>query len=79
MDVGISELVSGFVVHCWCGANTPLRECRQSKMTELVGAGVPDPRLNRRHAVRLYVFADELNDVVHGGAGLEDTGHSYFL
>ena len=29
--------------------------------------------------MRLHVCPDELDDVVHGGAGLEDAGHADFL
>ena len=36
-------------------------------------------RLNGRYAVRLHVLADELDDVVHGRAGLKDSGYSDFL
>jgi len=32
-----------------------------------------------RHAVRLHVFANEFDDVVHRSAGLEDAGYADFL
>src|SRR5260370_5790556 len=40
---------------------------------------ITDRGLDCGHAVGLYMFADELHDVVHGGAGLEDSGHADFL
>src|ERR1700674_5936871 len=63
LDAGISELVVGVIVRefvrefiVWRGLNR-----------RLLNRG-----LNGRHAVRLHMFADELNDIVHRGAGLED-------
>lgn len=35
--------------------------------------------LNRRHALRLYAFTNEFHNVIHGSAGLEDSGHADFL
>ncbi len=32
-----------------------------------------------RHAARLYVLADEVDNLVHWGAGIEDAGNSGFF
>ena len=37
------------------------------------------PLLDGRDAVGFYMLADELDYVVHGGAGLEDAGDADFL
>src|SRR4029077_12013540 len=47
------------------------------------GSFWPGPRPYRasrcRHAGTLYVRADKLHDVIHGGARLKDRGHPSFL